>query len=127
MTPISVVSRIRSTLKPSTPRKYSAPIEGIHGSRSWNWYSGFCGLYQNHSGTETANPATANRLAIHLIAFSLRLLTKSSRIAPASGVNRITERMFDIDLSREQVHGHERENADQHQERVVLHQPGLQP
>ena len=34
------------------PRKYSAPIDGIHGARSTNWNSGLCGLYQNHSGTE---------------------------------------------------------------------------
>ena len=52
MDPIIVVSRISSVLKPSTPRKYSAPIDGIHGARSTNWKSGFCGLYQNHSGTE---------------------------------------------------------------------------
>ena len=32
MNPIIVVSRISSVLKPSTPRKYSAPIDGIHGS-----------------------------------------------------------------------------------------------
>ncbi len=32
MNPIIVVSRISSVLRPSTPRKYSAPIDGIHGS-----------------------------------------------------------------------------------------------
>ena len=42
--PIIVVSRISSVLKPSTPRKYSAPIEGIQGARSTNWKSGFCWL-----------------------------------------------------------------------------------
>ena len=34
--PISVVSRISRTAKPSTPRWYSAPMAGIHGARSWN-------------------------------------------------------------------------------------------
>ena len=52
MNPIIVVSRISSVLRPSTPRKYSAPIDGIHGARSTNWNSAPCGLYQNHSGTE---------------------------------------------------------------------------
>ena len=36
MDPINVVSRMSSVLSPSTPRKYSAPTDGIHGARSTN-------------------------------------------------------------------------------------------
>src|SRR6266498_3333179 len=90
--PIIVVSRMSSVLKPSTPRKYSAPTEGIHGARSTNWKSGFDGLYQNHNGTETTNPTKATMFAIHRIAFSFCLLTSSRIRAPASGVNRMIER-----------------------------------
>ncbi len=79
-------------LKPSTPRKYSAPIDGIHGARSTNWNSGFCGLYQNHSGTETRKPTSATMFAIQRMAFSFCLLTNSRRSAPASGVNRMSDR-----------------------------------
>ena len=79
-------------LKPSTPRKYSAPIEGIHGARSTNWKSGLCGLYQNHSGIEMAKPISATIFAIQRMAFSFCLLTKSRSSAPASGVKRMIER-----------------------------------
>ena len=93
MNPISVVSRISSVLKPSTPRKYSAPIDGIQGARSTNWKSGFCGLYQNHSGTEITNPTSATMFAIHRMAFSFCLLHEQQRAArPTSGVNRMSER-----------------------------------
>ena len=34
--PIMVVRRTSSVLKPSTPRKYSAPMDGIQGARSTN-------------------------------------------------------------------------------------------
>ena len=79
MNPIIVVNRIRSVLRPSTPMKYSAPIEGIHGSRSWNWNSAPCGLYQNHSGTEMTKPMKAVMFAIQRIAFSFCLLTSRMR------------------------------------------------
>ena len=92
MNPIIVVSRIRSALRPSTPRKYSAPTDGIQGSRSTNWKSPLSGLYQNHSGTEIANPTSATTFAIHLMAFAFSLLTSSRTSAPASGVNRMSER-----------------------------------
>ncbi len=92
MNPIIVVNRISSVLRPSTPRKYSAPIDGIQGARSTNWKSACCGLNQNHSGTEITNPMKATVFAIHLIAFSFSLLTSSNRSAPASGVNRMRER-----------------------------------
>ena len=79
-------------LKPSTPRKYSAPIDGIHGARSTNWKSAFAGLYQNHSGTEITKPMNATMFAIQRMAFSFRLFTSSRSNAPASGVNRMIER-----------------------------------
>src|SRR3954466_11415878 len=90
--PIIVVSRIRSVDRPSTPRKYSAPTDGIHGARSMNWKSAPDGLYQNHSGTEIANPASATRLAIQRIAFPFCLLTSSRISAPASGVKRMIDK-----------------------------------
>src|SRR3989442_14296095 len=92
MQAILVVRRISSALNPSTPRKYSAPTDGIHGARSTNWKSAFCGLYQNHSGTETANPMNATTFAIKRMAFSFCLFTSSRMKAPASGVNRMIER-----------------------------------
>ena len=76
MKPIIVVSRISSVLRPSMPRKYSAPIDGIHGRRSWNWNSAPCGLYQNHSGTEMTKPTKAVMFAIQRMAFSFCLLTQ---------------------------------------------------
>ncbi len=92
MKPIIVVSRISSMLKPSMPRKYSAPTDGIQGARSMNWKSATCGLYQNHSGTDTANPMKATTFAIQRMAFSFCLFTSSRRSAPASGVKRMIER-----------------------------------
>ena len=92
MDPIIVVSKINNAAKPSIPRKYCAPTDGIQGSFSTNWNSGFCASYQNHSGTEIRNPTNATTLAIHRIRFSLCLLTKSSSNAPRSGVNRMSER-----------------------------------
>ena len=81
MKPIIVVSRISSVLKPSTPRKYSAPIDGIHGARSTNWKSALCGLYQNHSGTETTKPTNATMFAIQRIAFSFSLVDEQQQRA----------------------------------------------
>src|SRR5947208_14527517 len=92
MQPIIVVRRISSALKPSTPRKYSAPTDGIHGARSTNWNSAFDGLYQNQSGTETAKPSNVTMFAIQRIAFSLCLFTSSRINAPARGVNRMMDR-----------------------------------
>jgi hypothetical protein len=92
MDPIIVVSRMSNVLKPSTPRKYSAPIDGIHEARSTNWKSALEGLYQYHNGTETAKPRKATTLAIHRIVFSFRLSTSSMSKAPASGVKRMIER-----------------------------------
>ncbi len=92
MNPNIVVSRISSVLKPSTPRKYSAPTDGIQDARSTNWKSAFCGLYQNHSGTEIAKPASATVLAIHRMASSFCLGMNSRNSAPASGVKRMSER-----------------------------------
>ena len=90
--PIIVVSRISSVLSPSTPRKYSAPIEGIHGARSTNWKSAFCESYQNHNGIEIAKPTNATTFAIHRMAFSFCLGTSSRSSAPASGTNRMRDR-----------------------------------
>ena len=91
MTPISVVSRIRRTLNPSTPRKYSAPMEGIHCSRSTNCHSGFAESYRNQSGSDTRKPTATVTLAIQRITSSCRFDTNSSTSAPASGVNRIND------------------------------------
>ncbi len=92
MNPIIVVSRMSSALRPSTPRKYSAPIDGIQGNRSTNWKSPLCWLYQNHSGTEIAKPMNATTFEIHLMALTFSLLTSRRTSAPASGVNRMSER-----------------------------------
>ncbi len=92
MNPISVVSRIRSVLMPSMPRKYSAPIDGIHGARSTSWNSGLRGLYQNHSGVETRNPPSAHAFASHRITSAFRFGTHSTSNAPASGRNSTSER-----------------------------------
>src|SRR4029434_2080047 len=91
MNPIIVVSRMSNVLKPSTPRKYSAPIDGIHEARSTNWKSALEGLYQYHNGTETAKPRKATPLAIHRIVLSVRMSTSSRSKAPASGVKRMIE------------------------------------
>ena len=91
MTPISVVSRISSALKPSTPRKYSAPIEGIQARRSTNCQPASCVSYQNHSGSETRKPAPAVALAIHRIRSSWRRSVSSRSTTPTSGVKRISD------------------------------------
>jgi hypothetical protein len=49
-------------------------------------------LTQNHSGTEITKPTNATTFAIHRMAFSFCLLTNSRRRAPASGVNRMSDR-----------------------------------
>src|SRR3990172_7104758 len=146
MKPIRVVSRISSTLKPSTPRKYCAPIDGIHACRSTNWNSGLCTSYQNHSGSDTRKPANVTMLAIHRIPFSCFPLTNSSKTAPASGVNRTIDskgRFVIVDpwgpcphevdpwgpcpraarSPRQQIQTDERENPDDHPQHVVLHKP----
>src|SRR6476659_9549681 len=92
MNPIIVVNRMSNALKPSTPRKYSAPIDGIHEARSTNWKSALEGLYQYHNGTETTKPMSATTLAIHRIVFSFRLLTSSMSNTLTSGVKRMIER-----------------------------------
>ena len=92
MDPIMVVSRMSSALRPSTPRKYSAPTDGIHGCRSTNWKSPLCALYQNHRGTEIRKPMRATTFAIHRMAFAFSLLTSRRTSAPASGVKRMIER-----------------------------------
>ena len=92
MTPIRVVSSTRSALNPSTPRWYSAPMDGIHGSRSTNCqYSAPAGSNENHSGSDTRKPAPAVTFAIQRMVSSLRLSTNSRITAPASGVNMISD------------------------------------
>src|SRR5215471_1516906 len=126
MKPIIVVSRMSSTARPSTPRKYSAPIVGIQGTRSTNWKSAPDGWYQNQSGTDTAKPMSATMFAIHRIAFSFRLLTNSRSTAPASGVKRMIESKCWFISPHEQIDADEREDADEHPHRVVLHEARLQ-
>src|SRR5262249_2526181 len=136
------------------PRKYSAPTLGIHGARSTNWKSPLAGLNWNQSGTETRKPASATPFAIQRIVSSFCLLTSRMATAPTSGVNKmIDSRGFISSLARlkpspyedgnaerpgrsappsvrlsshEQIHGHECKNAEHHQHRVVLHEPGLE-
>src|SRR5262249_30026192 len=127
MKPIMVVNRMSSTARPSTPRKYSAPIDGIHGARSTNWKSAPDGWYQNQSGRETAKPISATMFAIHRIAFSFRLSTNSRIAAPASGVKRMIESKCWFISPHEQINADEREDADEHPHRVVLHESRLQP
>ena len=91
MEPINVASRISSALKPSTPIRYWAPIDGIHSCRSTNCQSGVLMSSQNHSGSDTRNPSPANTFAIQRIAFVLFLFTNSSSTAPARGVNMISD------------------------------------
>src|SRR5581483_526729 len=139
MDPIIVVRRMRRTLKPSTPRKYSAPIEGIQGARSTSWNAGSSGLYIHQSGTDTRKPARATMFAIQRIAFTFSRGTSSNARAPASGRKRMSERRWVIKSvarafrralrrasPQKQIHAHERENPEQHQERVILHEAGLQ-
>ena len=90
MEPINVASKISSELNPSTPIRYSAPIDGIHSCRSTNCQSGVAMSSQNHSGSDTRNPSPANPFAIHRIALVLFLFTNSSSTAPARGVNMIS-------------------------------------
>jgi hypothetical protein len=68
-----------------------------------NWNCGCAGSYQNHSGSDTRNPATANALAIHRIAFSWRRFTNSSTAAPTSGVKRMVVRSGKFALFTGQV------------------------
>ena len=87
--PIKVASRISNALNPSTPMKYSAPIDGIHSCRSTNCQSGLVVSSQNQSGSETRKPSMANTFAIQRMAFSL--FANSSTTAPTSGVNMISD------------------------------------
>ena len=91
MDPNIVASSTINVLKPSTPRKYSAPTDGIQGRRSTNWNCASCELYQNHSGTETTNPANPNRFAIQRMALPFSFGTNSSATAPTSGRKRISD------------------------------------
>src|SRR5262249_9741170 len=130
--PKRVASSTSRQLKPSTPRKYSAPIDGIQGARSTNWNCGSCGLYQNHSGTDTRNPAKATRFAIHRIVFPCSFGTNSRTEAPTSGRKRTSASSgkcaeFVTSLPHEQINAQKRKHAKQHQQRVVLNQSGLHP
>ena len=87
--PIRVASRISNVLNPSTPRKYSAPIDGIQSCRSTNCQSGPVVSSQNQSGSETRKPSMANPFATQRMVFGL--LTNSSSTAPTSGVNMISD------------------------------------
>ena len=126
MDPIIVVSRISSVLRPSTPRKYSAPTDGIHGARSTNWKSALCGLYQNHSGTEMTKPMNATMFAIQRMAFSFCLLTSSSSERAGERREQNDRKVVASYSPHEQINADEREDAEQHQQRVVLHETGLQ-
>ena len=129
MNPIIVVSRISSVLRPSTPRKYSAPIDGIHGARSTNWKSALCGLYQNHSGTEITKPTKRDDVRDPPDGV-LVLLVDQQQQERAGERREQDEREVMIHSyasSHEQIDADEREDAEQHQQRVVLHQAGLQP
>src|SRR5581483_10681058 len=89
--PNSVASSTISELNPSTPRKYSAPTEGIQGIRSTNWNCESCALYQNQSGSDTMKPAKPNRFAIQRMALPFSFGTNISRAAPTRGRNRIRD------------------------------------
>src|SRR5580698_191538 len=73
-------------------------MEGIQllGAPSMNLKPGSkrCAQNQGTSGSETKNPASAKRLPIQRMASLLSLGTKSSRIAPISGVNKMIERIW---------------------------------
>src|SRR6266566_2235607 len=76
------------------------------------------------------NPASATMFAIHRMAFTFCLLTSNSSRAPASGRNRMIDRRWFMSnprtSSHKQIHTHECEDAEEHQQRIILHQPGLQ-
>src|SRR5215475_6950619 len=63
--------------------------------------------------------------AIQRIAFSFCLLTSSRMNAPASGVKRMIESKWFIS-PQEEIDTDEREHAEEHQQRVVLHEARLQ-
>src|SRR5215472_1060715 len=63
--------------------------------------------------------------AIQRIALSFRLLTSSRMNAPASGVKRMIESKWFIS-PQEKIDADEREHAEEHQQRVVLHEARLQ-
>ena len=85
--PRSVVSRMSSTLTPSTPKKYCTPMPGIQVARSTNWKPSFPLSNQNHRGRLTRNPAKATTFAIQRTACGRRSSPGRSRTsAPRSGV-----------------------------------------
>src|SRR6516164_4141068 len=95
--PSRVVNMISRNEMPSMPSTYPAPIEGIHlsGAPSTNLKPGSKRTCQNQgtSGRDRRKPAKAKILAIQRMVPLSSLGTNSSRIAPRSGVNKITERM----------------------------------
>src|SRR5579863_280896 len=96
--PSSVVSMISRNEMPSMPSTYPAPMEGIQlfGAPSMNLNPGSKRCAQNHgtSGIETSRPAKEKRFAIQRIASFCSLGTNMSKRAPASGVNKMIERIW---------------------------------
>src|SRR5580700_1983100 len=96
--PRSVVSMISRNEMPSIPSTYPAPMEGIQlfGVPSMNLNPGSKRCAQNHgtSGIETKSPARAKMFAIQRMASFCSCGTKMSSRAPASGVNKMIERIW---------------------------------
>ena len=142
MTPISVVSSTSSALKPSTPRKYSAPIDGIHGAARRTASSRPAAVVPEPQRQRDDEPPRANRFAIQRMASALLLRTKSSSSAPTSGVNRISDssgksaaliihssdrRDCGPQPNAEYRYSSRTRTRRTHQQRVVLDETGLQP
>src|SRR5579864_2284842 len=96
--PRSVVSMISRKEMPSIPSTYPAPMEGIQllGAPSMNLNPGSkrCAQNQGTSGIETSSPAREKRFAIQRMASFCSFGTNRSKRAPASGVNKMIERIW---------------------------------
>src|SRR5579862_3852461 len=133
---------------PSMPSTYPAPIEGIQlfAAPSMNLNGAVSPLLTNAqnagtSGSEIRNPPSAKILASQRMASLFSLGTNRSNIAPTSGVKRMIESMCDCIVStfRRDVASYVsatasvihviKDEPDQscgHDQRVPLHQPGLE-
>src|SRR5438034_3426695 len=119
-------------------------MAGIHGWTSLNWNPTAVRSNQNHRGRLTRNPSTPNALATQRTASSRPLGRSSRTIAPTSGVYVITESRCvrrksiqsaprlvtgaacsSIKVKNKPAGADDQEDADQHRQRVVLHEAVL--
>ena len=155
ISPMSVVSSTSSALMPSTPRKYAAPIDGIHVGALGELPGRARGSYRNHNGTDTAKPRcrrgsrssgspprTArnqeqqqrthergeqdDRQQVAAQEHHLRCPPRLDRGDPCRRGRELWRLRYPSSPASQEIQRQQGKETGEHQQRIVLHQPRLQ-